>query len=96
MKFQPLHDFVLLRVESPDNVTPAGLHLPDQSKDKSSRAEVIAVGPGRFNEKGQLIFTQLRPGNKVLFSPYAGTEIEVEHEKYLLIKESEVLGKLEG
>ncbi|MBZ5528493.1 MAG: co-chaperone GroES [Acidobacteriia bacterium] len=91
----PLHDRVIVqRIEEKESVK-GGIIIPDSAKEKPQEGEVIAVGPGR-REKGELIPLDVKPGDRVLFGKYGGTEIKLEGEEYLILREEEILAKLSG
>jgi chaperonin GroES len=96
MKFRPLHDRVVVRRVEDDNKTPGGIIIPDTAKEKPSQGEVIAVGPGARDEKGQLQPLDVKPGDRILFGKWSGTEVKIGGEELLIMKESDVLGILEG
>lgn len=91
----PLHDRVVVkRIEEKESIR-GGIIIPDSAKEKQQEGEVIAVGPGR-REKGQLIPLDVKAGDRVLFGKYSGTEIKIEDEELLILKEEEILAKLTG
>ncbi len=91
----PLHDRVIVkRIEDKETVR-GGIIIPDSAKEKPMEGEVIAVGSGR-REKGELIPLDVKPGDRVLFGKYGGTEIKIEGEEYLILREEEILAKLSG
>ena len=95
MKIHPLGDRILIkRLEENEQVS-GGIIIPDTAKEKPQEAEVVAVGPGRRGEDGDLIALDLQPGQKVLVGKYAGNEIEVEGEEFVILSEDDVLGILE-
>ena len=96
MKFRPLQDRVLLRRVEEDNKTMGGIIIPDTAKEKPSQGEVIAVGPGGRDEEGKLIQMSVKVGDRVLFSKWSGTEVKIDGENFLIVKESEVLGVIEA
>jgi chaperonin GroES len=96
MKFRPLHDRVLVRRIEEDAKTPGGIIIPDTAKEKLIQGEVIAVGPGARNEAGRLVPLDVKPGDRVLFSKWSGTEVKIGGEDLLIMKESDILGILEG
>ena len=96
MKFRPLHDRVVVkRIEAEEN-SAGGIIIPDTAKEKPQHGEVIAVGPGGRDEIGKLIPIDLRVGDRVLFGKWSGTEVKLDGEEYLIMKESDVMGVLEG
>jgi chaperonin GroES len=91
----PLHDRVIVkRIEEKESVN-GGIIIPDSAKEKPMEGEIIAVGGGK-REKGELIPLDVKPGDRVLFGKYSGTEIKVEDEEYLILREEEILAKLSG
>jgi chaperonin GroES len=92
--FVPLHDRILvLRVEEQET-TRGGIIIPDTAKDKPQEAEVLAVGKGKIKEDGKILPLDVKPGDRILFGKYAGTEITINGQEYLIIREDEVLGAL--
>jgi chaperonin GroES len=96
MKFRPLHDRVVVRPVEEDAKTRGGIIIPDTAKEKPMQGEVIAVGPGGRDESGKLIPIELRPGDLVLFGKWSGTDVKLDGEELLIVKESDVLGVIEG
>jgi chaperonin GroES len=96
MKFRPLHDRVAVRRVEEDTRTAGGLIIPDTAKEKPMQGEVIAVGPGARNEKGEVVPPDVKPGDRVLFGKWSGTEVKIEGEELLIMKESDILGVIEG
>jgi chaperonin GroES len=95
-KLTPLHDRILVkRVEEQETVR-GGIIIPDSAKEKPQEGEVIAVGKGKINEDGKTFPLDVKPGNRILFGKYAGTEIKIDGEEFLIMREEEVLGILEG
>lgn len=95
MKFKPLLDRVVLKRVEEENRTAGGLIIPDTAKEKPSQGIVVAVGPGGRDEEGRLIPMTLKEGDRVLFGKWSGTEIKIDGENLLIMKETEVLGILE-
>ena len=95
MKFKPLLDRVVLKRVEEENRTAGGLIIPDTAKEKPSQGIVVAVGPGGRDDDGKLVAMTLKEGDKVLFGKWSGTEIKIDGENLLIMKESEVLGILE-
>jgi chaperonin GroES len=96
MQFRPLHDRVVLRRIEEDERTPGGIIIPDTAKEKPQQGEVIAVGPGARDEKRQLQPLDVKAGDRVLFGKWSGTEVKIDGEELLIMKESDILGVLEG
>ncbi len=96
MHFRPLHDRVVVRRIEEDERTPGGIIIPDTAKEKPQQGEVIAVGPGARDEKGQLQALDVKAGDRVLFGKWSGTEVKIDGEELLIMKESDILGVLEG
>ncbi len=96
MKFKPLHDRVLVRRIDEEAKTAGGIIIPDTAKEKPSQGEVVAVGPGARNEKGELVAPTVKAGERVLFGKWSGTEVKIGGEELLIMKESDILGILEG
>ncbi len=95
-KLTPLHDRILVRRLEEGETTRGGIIIPDTAKDKPQQGEVIAVGKGRKNEKGEVFPLDVKEGDTILFGKYAGSEIKLDGEEYLIMKEEEVLGILGG
>ena len=93
MKLVPLFDKVVLKQLAAEETTKSGIVLPGQAKEKPQQAEVIAVGPGGMVD-GKEITMQVKAGDKVIYSKYSGTEVEVEEEKYVIVKQSDILAVL--
>ena len=96
MKFRPLHDRVVVRRIDAEDKTAGGIIIPDTVKEKPSEGEVIAVGPGGRDEKGKLIRIDIKAGDRVLFGKWSGTEVKIDGKELLIMKESDILGVLEG
>ena len=96
MKFRPLHDRVLLRRLESDNKTAGGIIIPDTAKEKPAEAEVVAIGTGTRDESGKLIPLAVKNGDIVLFSKWSGSEVTLEGEELLVVKESDIMGIIEG
>ena len=95
MAFRPLHDRVLVRRIEQSDKTAGGIIIPDTAKEKPSQGEIIAVGPGGRDEAGKLIPIDLKVGDRVLFGKWSGTEVKIDGEELLIMKESDVMGVLE-
>jgi chaperonin GroES len=96
MKFRPLHDRVLVRRIEAEEKTRGGIIIPDTAKEKPQEGEVIAVGPGTLNDKGELRPLDVKPGDRILFGKWSGTEVKLDGEELLIMKESDIMGILEG
>jgi len=96
MKFRPLHDRVVIRRIEEDVKTAGGIIIPDTAKEKPSQGEVIAVGPGARNEKGEIVALDVKVGDTVLFGKWSGTEVKIDGKELLIMKESDIMGVLEG
>ena len=96
MQFRPLHDRVVVRRIEEDDRTPGGIIIPDTAKEKPQQGEVIAVGPGARDEKGVLQPLDVKAGERVLFGKWSGSEVKIDGEELLIMKESDILGVLEG
>ncbi|TVR09913.1 MAG: co-chaperone GroES [Salinarimonadaceae bacterium] len=96
MKFRPLHDRVLVRRIEADEKTAGGIIIPDTAKEKPQQGEVVAVGPGARNEKGEIVALDVKAGDRVLFGKWSGSEVRIEGEDLLIMKESDILGVLEA
>ena len=95
MKFRPLHDRIVVRRIAAEEKTAGGIIIPDTVKEKPSQGEVIAVGPGGRDEAGKLIPIDVRVGDRVLFGKWSGTEVVIDSEDLLIMKESDVFGVVE-
>jgi chaperonin GroES len=95
MKFQPLQDRVLVRRIESDERTKGGLIIPDTAKEKPSEGEVLAVGPGARKENGDLIPMSVKAGDRILFGKWSGTEVKLDGEELIIMKESDILGTIE-
>ena len=91
-KFRPLHDRVVVRRIDAENKTKGGIIIPDTAKEKPSEGEVIAVGPGGRDDAGKLIPIDIKVGDRVLFGKWSGTEVKLDGEDLLIMKESDVMG----
>ena len=96
MKFRPLHDRVVVRRIEADERTKSGIIIPDSAKEKPAEGEVIAVGQGGRDEAGKLIPIDLKVGDHILFGKWSGTEVKIDGEDLIIMKESDVLGVIEG
>jgi chaperonin GroES len=96
MKVKPLHDRILIRRVEEKETIKGGIIIPDTAKEKPQEGEVIAVGGGKKTEEGKIIPLDVKAGDRILFGKYSGTEIKVEEQEYLIIREDEVLGIIEA
>jgi chaperonin GroES len=96
MKFRPLHDRVVVKRIDAEEKTKGGIIIPDTAKEKPQEGEVIAVGPGARDESGKLVPLDLKAGDRILFGKWSGTEIKLDGEELLIMKESDVMGVVEG
>ncbi|MGC8970933.1 MAG: co-chaperone GroES [bacterium] len=95
MKLKPLGDRVLVKPIAVEERTKSGIVLPDTAKEKPQQGKVLAVGQGRLLDNGQLVPLQIKEGDKVLYSKYAGTEVKIENEEYLILSERDILAIIE-
>ena len=96
MKFRPLHDRVVVRRITPLEKSAGGIIIPDTVKEKPMEGEVIAAGPGARNEQGTIVALDVKAGDRVLFGKWSGTEVKLDGEELLIMKESDIMGVLEG
>jgi len=96
MKFRPLHDRVVVRRIEEDTKTAGGIIIPDTAKEKPMQGEVIAAGPGARDENGRIVPLDVKRGDRVLFGKWSGTEVKIDGEDLLIMKESDILGVIEG
>ena len=96
MNFRPLHDRVVVRRLEAEEKTAGGIIIPDTAKEKPMEGEVIAAGPGARNEQGQLVALDVKAGDRVLFGKWSGTEVKIDGEELLIMKESDIMGIVEG
>ena len=96
MKFRPLHDRVLVRRVTADEKTAGGIIIPDTAKEKPQEGEVVAVGSGTVNDKGEVRALDVRAGDRILFGKWSGTEVKLDGEELLIMKESYVMVIVEG
>ena len=95
MKFRPLHDRIVVKRIEAEEKTAGGIIIPDTVKEKPSQGEVVAVGPGARDEAGKLIPIDIRAGDRVLFGKWSGTEVKIDGEDLLIMKESDIFGVIE-
>ncbi|ODS00154.1 molecular chaperone GroES [Methyloceanibacter methanicus] len=96
MKFRPLHDRVVVRRIDEEERTTGGIIIPDTAKEKPQQGEVVAVGPGVADDKGKVQPLDVQVGDRVLFGKWSGTEVKIDGDDVLIMKESDILGVLEG
>lgn len=96
MKFRPLHDRVVVRRLDAEEKTAGGIIIPDTAKEKPMEGEVVAVGPGARNENGEVVALDVKAGDRVLFGKWSGTEVRIDGEELLIMKESDIMGIVEG
>ena len=96
MKFRPLHDRVVVRRVEEDTKTAGGIIIPDTAKEKPMQGEIVAVGPGARDDSGKLVALEVKAGDRVLFGKWSGTEVKIDGQDLLIMKESDILGILEG
>ena len=96
MGFRPLHDRVVIRRLESEEKTVGGIIIPDNAKEKPMEGEVIAVGPGARNEKGDLVALDVKAGDRVLFGKWSGTEVKIDGDDLLIMKESDIMGIIDG
>jgi chaperonin GroES len=95
MKIRPLHDRVIVQRIAEEEVTKGGIIIPDTAKEKPQEGKVIAVGPGKVLDSGTKVAMDVKAGDKVLFGKYSGTEIKIDGEEYLMMREDDILGVVE-
>ncbi|MFQ3622571.1 MAG: co-chaperone GroES [Acetobacteraceae bacterium] len=95
MKFRPLHDRVVVKRVTAEEKTAGGIIIPDTAKEKPMEGEIVAVGPGARNEKGELVPLEVKEGDRVLFGKWSGTEVKIDGEDLLIMKESDIMGIIE-
>jgi chaperonin GroES len=96
MKFRPLHDRVVVRRLNAEEKTAGGIIIPDTAQEKPMEGEVIAVGAGARNEAGQVVALDVKAGDRILFGKWSGTEVKIDGEDLLIMKESDIMGIVEG
>ena len=95
MKFRPLHDRVFIRRLTPQEKTGGGIIIPDTAREKPSEGEVVAAGPGARNEKDDIVALDIRPGDRVLFGKWSGTEVRIDGEDLIIMNGSDIMGIIE-
>ena len=96
MKFRPLHDRVVVKRLTAEEKTKGGIIIPDTAQEKPMEGEVVAVGAGARNEQGQIVALDVKAGDRVLFGKWSGTEVKIDGEELLIMKESDIMGIIEG
>jgi chaperonin GroES len=96
MKFRPLHDRVVVRRVESEEKTAGGIIIPDTAKEKPMEGEVLAVGPGARNEKGEVVALDVKAGDRILFGKWSGSEVRIDGQDLLIMKESDIMGVIEG
>ena len=96
MAFRPLHDRVLVRRVEAEEKTAGGIIIPDSAKEKPAEGEVVAVGPGKLNDAGERVAMDVAVGDRVLFSKYGGSEVKLDGEDFLIMREDDILGVIQA
>jgi chaperonin GroES len=96
MKFKPLHDRVVVKRVEEETKTKGGIIIPDTAKEKPMQGEILAVGPGARNDRGDLVPMGVQVGDRVLFGKWSGTEVKIDGEELLIMKESDIMGVIEN
>ena len=96
MKIRPLNDRILVKRLEEEEKTKGGIIIPDSAKEKPAEGEIIAVGPGKTNDKGDRVPVEVKAGDRVLFSKYGGTDVKLDGVDYLIMREDDILGVVEG
>ena len=96
MRFRPLHDRVVVRRIEAEEKTAGGIIIPDTAKEKPMEGEVLAVGPGARNEKGEVVALDVKAGDRILFGKWSGSEVRIDGQDLLIMKESDIMGVIEG
>ena len=96
MKFRPLHDRVVIRRLDAEEKTSGGIIIPDTAQEKPMEGEVVAAGPGARNEQGQIVALEVKAGDRILFGKWSGTEVKLDGEELLIMKELDIMGIIEG
>ncbi len=95
MKLKPLHDRILIQRIEEEKTTQGGIIIPDTAKEKPAEGKVVAVGTGKLDENGKRVALDVKKGDRILFGKYSGTEVKIEGEEYLILREDDVLGIIE-
>ncbi len=96
MKFRPLHDRVVIRRLNAEEKSSGGIIIPDTAQEKPMEGEVVAAGPGARNEQGQIVALEVKSGDRILFGKWSGTEVKLDGEELLIMKEFDIMGIIEG
>jgi chaperonin GroES len=96
MKFRPLHDRVVIRRLNAEEKSAGGIIIPDTAQEKPMEGEVVAAGPGARNEQGHVVALEVKAGDRILFGKWSGTEVKLDGEELLIMKESDIMGIIEG
>ncbi len=96
MKIRPLNDRILVKRLEGEEKTAGGIIIPDSAKEKPAEGEIVAVGPGKLSDAGQRVALQVKEGDRVLFSKYGGTEVKLDGEDYLIMREDDILGVIQA
>jgi chaperonin GroES len=96
MKFRPLHDRVVVRRITAEEKTKGGIIIPDTAQEKPMEGEIVAVGPGSRNEQGTIVALDVKEGDRILFGKWSGTEVKLDGQELLIMKESDIMGVVEG
>ncbi len=96
MNFRPLHDRIVVKRITAEEKTAGGIIIPDTAKEKPMEGEVVSVGPGARNEQGQIVALDVKAGDRVLFGKWSGTEVKLDGEELLIMKETDIMGIIEG
>ena len=95
MKLRPLQDRVIVKQQDAEEKTKSGIYLPDAAKEKPTKGKVVSVGPGRLDDNGKPMEIPVRTGDTVYYGKYSGTEVEVDGQKFVILREQDILGVLE-
>lgn len=96
MKIRPLNDRILVKRLEEEEKTAGGIIIPDTAKEKPAEGEIVSVGPGKLNDHGERVPMDVKAGDRVLFSKYGGTDVKIEGQDYLIMREDDILGVVEG
>ena len=96
MKIRPLNDRILVKRLEEEEKTAGGIIIPDSAKEKPAEGEIVAVGPGKMNDSGDRVAMDVKVGDRVLFSKYGGTDVKLDGDDYLIMREDDILGVIEG